>query len=208
MKNILRKPFGFGILLAVLLQAGCATTQFNTVWKDNSSQFAPKNILIVGIASEPMDRRILEDEFVKQFKTLGIRAVVSYDILPDEKDGDKDAIAKKVAELGADSVLITRLTDKKSVYVCLAPNNFCPPSYYGKLEDYYWFGAMHATSTDYLKETQYAIMETNLYDAVNDQLAWSASSDTEINGSDRQFIKSYVKAVVKKLSEQNLLKQK
>jgi hypothetical protein len=164
--------------------------------------------MVIGIASEPRDRRILEDEFVKQLKTLGIRALESYNILTDEKSSDKDAIAQKLAELGADSALITRLTDKKSVYVCTAPNNFCPPSYYDKLEDYYWFGAMHANSTDYLKETQYAIMETNLYDAVKDKLVWSASSNTEINGSDRQYIKSYVKAIVKKLAEQNLLKQK
>jgi len=50
-------------------------------------------------------------------------------------------------------------------------------------------------------------METNMYDAGNDKLIWSASSQTEISGSDQKFIKSYVCAIVKNMVKQKLLQK-
>jgi len=203
-EHILRSPLSLGILAAMLLTA-CATTTINTVWKDESSRLAPHRIMVIGIVKLPRTKRILEDEFVKRIKAHGTDAVGSYNIIPDDIDIEDKTVLEKIKAQGADAVLITRLADKKTVYNCLSPNNYCPPSYYGTWHDYYWFGAQYTNSPDYVEETQYAVMETNLYDAVSDKLIWSASSSTQIFGSDREYIRSYVRTIVNNLVKQKYL---
>ena len=194
---------GFCVLAAVLI-TGCATTNFTSVWKDPSYQVKPHKIMIIGIAKKPVNKRILEDEFVKQLNLQGTDAVSSYAILPDDKDSNSGIIAAKMKEQGADSVLITRIASRKTVYTNV-PGVYSPPSYYVTWENYYAYGFNNMSTPGYIEETKYALMETNMYDAENDKLIWSASSETEINGTDQKFIKSFVNIIVKKMVEQQLL---
>lgn len=206
-KQIVRNPLGFGILIAMLI-TGCATTKISSVWKDQSYQVKIRNIMIIGISKYPANRRTLEDEFVKQINLRGTDAVVSYTILPENKDDNKVVIASKMKELGADAVLITRIASRETVYTKLTGANYTPPTYYSTWSDYYEYSRTNVYSPGYVEEKKYAIMETNIYDAGKDKLIWSASSATEIFGSDRdqKFIKSYVDVIVKNMVEQKLLK--
>jgi hypothetical protein len=101
----LRNPINLLILiLAAVLVTACAST-YTSGWKDPSYQTLPAKIMVVGVGKNPLSRRLLEDEFVLQSKSRGTDAFASYTVL----QGDPTAIAKKVAELGADAVLITSL---------------------------------------------------------------------------------------------------
>ena len=55
-------------------------------------------------------------------------------------------------------------------------------------------------------EDEYALMETNLYDVGNNNLIWSALSETEIQNSDQDSIKSYIGVMVKAMAGKKLLK--
>jgi hypothetical protein len=164
--------------------------------------------MIIGISKYPANRRTLEDEFVKQINLRGTDAVVSYTILPENKDDNKAVIAAKMKELGADAVLITRIASRETVYTKLTGANYTPPTYYSTWSDYYEYSRTNVYSPGYVEEKKYALMETNIYDAGKDKLIWSASSATEIFGSDRdqKFIKSYVNVIVKNMIKQKLLK--
>jgi len=59
----------------------------------------------------------------------------------------------------------------------------------------------------YTVEDEYALMETNLYDAGNGKLIWSAASETEMLGSDQELIKTYIGVMVKAMLDQQLLKE-
>jgi hypothetical protein len=166
----------------------------------------PHKIMIIAIAKKPANKRTLEEEFVKSITLLGTDAVPSYAILPDNKDSDKDAIAAKMKELGADAVLITRIASRDTVYNYV-PDQYAPPPYYCTWQGYCEFGFNNMSTPGYVDEVKYATMETNLYDAGNDKLVWSASSETEIIGTDQKFIKSYVNAIVKKMVKQKFLRQ-
>ena len=185
----------------------CATTTINSSWKDQSYQVMPRKIMIIGIARRPANKRTLEDEFVKQIKALGTDAVSSYAILPDDKDSNKDLIAAKMKELGADAVLITRIAKRKTVYTNVL-DVYAPPLYYGTWQNYYGYGFDDMYSPGYVEETKYAVMETNMYDAGNDKLVFSASSETEVSGTDQKFIKSYVRVIVQNMVKQKLLMNK
>jgi hypothetical protein len=201
-------PFKVLASAVVITQlAACSTTYVSSLWKDPTYQVKPHKIMIIGIAKNPANKRTLEDDFAKRLKLQGTDAVSSYAILPDDKDGNKDAIVAKMKEQGADAVLITRIADRKTVYRNLL-EVYAPPQSYSTWQNYYEYGYGNITSPNYVEETKYAVMETNMYDAGNDKLIWSASSETQITGTDQKFIKSYVDVMVKSMTKQKLLMRK
>jgi len=185
--------------------SACATTQLTSVWKDPSYQTRPARIMVVGLAKNPLNRRLFEDEFVKQLKSRGTDAIASYTVVPDEEQADQQVIAKKVAEAGADAVLITRLVSRKVVQVYVPGTAYYPPPYYGRWPDYYGYGYRYLYTPGYIANDEYAVIETNLYDAKSDKLVWAASSETGINDSDRNLIRAYVAVMVENMIEQGLL---
>jgi hypothetical protein len=198
-------PFKVLASAVVITQlAACSTTYISSLWKDPTYQVKPHKIMIIGIAKSAANKRTLEDDFAKQIKLQGTDAVSSYAILPDDKDGNKNAIAAKMKEQGADAVLITRIANRKTVYTNLL-EVYAPPQSYRTWQNYYEYGYGNITSPNNVEETKYAVMETNMYDAGNDKLIWSASSETEITGTDQKFIRSYVNVMVKSMTKQKLL---
>ena len=198
-------PFKVLASAVVITQlAACSTTYISSLWKDPTYQVKPHKIMIIGIAKSAANKRTLEDDFAKQIKLQGTDAVSSYAILPDDKDGNKNAIAAKMKEQGADAVLITRIANRKTVYTNLL-EVYAPPQSYRTWQNYYEYGYGNITSPNNVEETKYAVMETNMYDAGNDKLIWSASSETQITGTDQNFIKSYVNVMVKNMTQQKLL---
>ena len=202
--QLLRSPFGFLILIAMLVTA-CATTQLGAVWKDPSYQARPHKIMVIGVAKTQANRRVFEDEFVRQLNVHGTAAIASYTVLPGMQQDGHAAIAAKVAELGADAVLITRMAGKKTVQHYVPGTAYYPPPYYGTWPDYYGFGYRAMYAPGYMAEEELAIIETNLYEAGNDKLVWAASSETEMHGPDQERIRSYIDIMVKTMAEQGLL---
>ena len=204
MIRTLRNPFSLLILVAMLVTA-CATTQLTSVWKDPSYQARPAMIMVVGVAKNPLNRRLFEDEFVQQLKSRGTDAIASYTVLPDEKQGDQAAIAKKVAELGADTVLITRLVSKKIVQVYVPGTPYFPPPFYGTWPDYYGYGYRYMYTPGYIADDEYAVIETNLYEAKSNKLIWAASSETGISDTGQNLIQGYIGVMVKNMIGLGLL---
>ena len=196
----------FGIVLAgALLVTACASTQLTSVWKEPSYQGRPAKIMVIGVAKKPQLRRLFEDEFVTQLKAHGTDAIASYTVLPDLQKDDKDAIAAKVKELGADSVIVTRLVDKKTVKVYVPGTVYAPPPYYGSWPAYYGYGYNNMYSPGYTSEYENAVVETNLYDASNEKLIWSTLSDTMLGDDTDELIKSYIEVNVNALAYNKLL---
>jgi hypothetical protein len=204
MSYLLRNLFGF-LLGGALLVTACATTQINAIWKDPSYQSRPARVMIIGVAKNPLNRRLFEDEFAVQLKDRGTEGIASYTVLPDKQQDDQAAIAAKVKELKADAVLITRLVSKKTVQSYVPGTVYFPPPYYGTWPDYYGYGYRYLYSPGYITESQYAVMETNLYETRHDKLVWSASSETLINDADKDIIKSFIGIMVKTMAESGLL---
>lgn len=191
--------------LTGILTAGCATTRINSEWKDQAYRVMPRKILVIGIEKNAQTKRAIEDEFVRQIKLTGTDAVAGYSVIAESEKDNREAATEAIKKEGADAVLITRVGDKKTIYKCLAPNNYCPPNYYGTWHDYYWFGSQFTDYPDYVDEAEYITMETNLYDAAGDKLVWSASSDTEVVDESLRYVKSYVTVMMKNLMDKSLL---
>ena len=204
MPRIMRNPISLFVFMAMIVTA-CASTRLTSVWKDPSYQSRPAKIMVIGLAKNPINRRLFEDEFVRQLESNGTDAIASYTVIPDKKEGDEEAVAKKVAELGADTVLITRLVSKKIVQVYVPGTAYYPPPYYGRWPDYYGHGYRYMYTPGYIAEDEYAVVETNLYEAKTDKLIWAATSETGIYDSNQNLIQNYIAVMVNNMIGQGLL---
>ena len=195
-----------GVMLIALL-AGCSTVDVKAAWKNPAYTQHPQKIMVIGLSSNPVLRRIFEDEFVRQIKARGPDSIASYTVLPKMEKNDQEAIAAKVNEHAADAVLITRLVSKKTVQVYVPGTAFIAPPHYDLWPHYYNYGYQTNYSPGYMAEEEYAVIETNLYGAADDALIWAAWSEAGITGSDENLIKAYISKMVKTMSEQKLLAQ-
>lgn len=194
----------FGLLMVALL-AACGTTQLKASWKDPGYHGQPFKIMVIGVAKNPLNRRIFEDEFVRQLNAHGVRGIASYTVLSDRAQDDRYAIADRVRELGADTVLVTLLVSQKTVQVYVPGTPYFPPPYYATWQDYYLYGYQNPYVPGHMAEDEYAVIESNLYEAGNDKLIWAASSETVMGGSNEQLIRSYIVTMVNAMVEQGLL---
>jgi hypothetical protein len=174
------QKFFWALVAASILFAACAT-KFSSVWKDEAYQGYPARIMIVGVSETPVMRRLVEDEFVKELKARDTDAIESYPVLPGPSLADRAAIEAKAGEAGADTVIIMTLVGRKTE-------------------------TSESTWTTYLDK--YVDMKTDIYDLKSRKKIWSASSETWINEnvSNEARIRSFVKAVIRKLLEQKLLR--
>lgn len=191
----------------ILLLSGCATTQIKSVWKDPSYLARPQKVMVIGVFREPIYRRIVEDEFVLQFKLRGVDAIASYTTLPDRSQDDQEAIEKMVKQTGADSVLVTRMVSKRSVRVYYPAEITYRPRYYGKWPEYYRNGYDAITRPGYTTQYDYALMETNLYDVKMDNLVWAATTETGVDRLNQSLIKPYIGNLMKLMADYGLVRE-
>ena len=197
---------GFLLMIAVMLTA-CSTTQIKSVWKEPSYLGQPQRVMVVAVAKEPINRRIFEDEFVLQFKARGTDAIASYTVLPDSSQNDQAAIAKLVEQMKADTVLISRLVSKRSVRVYYPATVTYRPRHYLQWQDYYRHGYDTIDTQGYMTQYEYALMETNLYDARNDNLLWATTTETGVNNFNQILIKPYIGTIMNMMAGHGVLRK-
>jgi hypothetical protein len=177
----IQKFFWVSAVAASILFAACTTTKFKTVWKDDLYEGNPAKIMVIGVSGTPAVRRLLEDEFVKEFNDRKTDAIASYTVLPDQAMADESAIAAKAKEVGADTVLITESVGRKT------GSTVSPWGTYVDL---------------------YIDTETIVYDMKSNKPIWTALTETWVRDSqsEKSRIRAFVKLIVRRLSEQELVK--
>ena len=190
--------FGALSILMLFFMTSCASTKITGEWKDpnmTAKQF--KNIMVIGVAKQPRDRRAYEDEFVRQLKAKGVLAIASRTLIPHDKMRDKATIEQTVESAGFDGVIITRVGDTKSRERDYYRTNMY--DYYNSsfaITPYYRVGSSN--------QQKYGF-ESNLYDATTEKLVFSLSSDTYAQDNINKRLGSYIKTVVNKLRQNKLL---
>lgn len=156
--------------------------------------------MVIGVMANKALKTQFEEEFAKQLKARGIDAVVGSSLLPADSRLEKDVIAAKMKDVGADTVLITRVIDKRTIE-SMAPS--APgPSGTGQ-----WYG-YYSSSVGELTTSVMAATQTNIYDLKTERLIWTAVSDTWIEGSEDNLflIRTFVPVVIKRLVEDKVIK--
>ena len=105
----------FLCLLLVTVAAACSPIKKLEVWKEETYSTHPQKMLLIAIAKRDSTRRQAENVLANQLVKRGLEAIPSYKVLPQEEKLDRQAVEKKVRELGFDSVLVARSISQKEI---------------------------------------------------------------------------------------------
>ena len=205
MKLHMKLLSGFALLLLLLLNA-CASSKVTGEWKDpelGARKYG--HILVIGAAKQPDRRTFYEDEFVKQLNRQGIMAIASHTIIPRDKMLDKDTIVKSIEGLQIDAVIVTRLQGYKEQRKVPYGKTYQVPYRYYNMYDYYNSSISSAPSVSYAESHEYLQLESNLYDAGTEKLAYSITTDTFIREKFKSRMTAYIETVVQKLKNSGLI---
>jgi hypothetical protein len=182
-----------------LLVAACATTQVTSVWKDPAFTAGQmKKVLVIGMSEKVSLRRVFEDAFVERLEARGVKALPSYPVFPDGKLTDQKLV-DELMESGADTVLIARLVESKTVEQVVPASTTMVPRQSVDLYGYYATTYDYVYNPGYVTESRVAVVETNLYDAATKKLIWTGQSDTLVKGAQDDLVKSFVKTLADRL---------
>ena len=153
----------------------------------------------MGVAKQPRDRRLYEDEFVKQLKAKGVTAVASHTLIDHEKMRDKEALVHAVDSMKFDSVIITRVGNIQARH----------RNYNYNINMYEYYNSSFAIAPSYTRGASSSVQkfgfESNLYDAETEKLVFSLVSDTYAQDNIHKRLGSYIKTVVSKMRQNDLL---
>jgi len=207
MKTPAKLLYALSIIMLFFLTS-CASTKVVSEWKDpdlTAKKF--KKIMVIGVAKQPDQRRSYEDEFVRQLQAQGVMAIPSHTLIPRDKMRDRETITQNIKGLGIDGVIITRLkevVDKKQFF---GEEDKVPYDNYNNMYEYYNSSFVIAPSSSSRNPTNYQKIgfESNLYDTKTEKLVFSLASNTYAQDNIQKRLGSYIKIVVKKLFQNNLL---
>jgi hypothetical protein len=202
MKHVLRCLLMVAPVLAIL---GCSTTQTKvTAEKTTPGQkISMKKVLVLGVGNDEARRIQFEKDFSEQLKKHGVTPVAAYTLFPGDTIPDKATLKQQLEKNGIDTVLITRVVDRKNVQTYVPGMTY---SHYNTYWDYYGTSLDYAYSPGYTVDNVEAVLETNLYNVASEQLQWTATSETTTQGDNNDIIKSFISEMVKKMQKDKLIK--
>jgi len=164
---------------AALALGACATTTLRDSWTDPSVRAEPfRKVLVVTAGGGVAQRRIFEDTLAARLDAAGVSGVQGYRFLPDGKASEAELDAA-VAQAGADGLMLVHFKGVRAeteVRATLVPGGFGPwgpgwgPGWYG------WYGGLYAVPE--VVTTRIATIETTLFDAKSQKLAWAGVTET------------------------------
>ena len=230
MKTKLSMLSVLAVLMVSSLLTACAGTKTTDSWTNQSYKGQIKNIYIIGLAKDELNRMAFEDTFESLFIRQGVKAVSSYkDLLPLSQKQDREDIIQRMTALNCDSVLLTRLVGKrksgsitsgKGTYVYSPrpysgdptpqrlPNptdfNLGANTAYSGWSNYYRHGSVNyvdASRTEFV----YLTVESVLYDVHTEEMIWSAQMETYLEGNMEKMVRAYADEVIRNLKRNGLI---
>ena len=198
-------------LLAAAL-AGCASTKLVDVWQDDAYTGPPlAKVLVIAVAKDERNRRIFEDSFAREFRANGVEAVPGYTVLAGEAALEKEAISRAIEGKGFDGVLISHHagSDEETVYYPgrTRTEAWGGGGYRGRggYDGYYSRSWETVSDPGHTAKYTTIFIETNIYKTADQNLIWSARSETYDPESVVEIIDALSKEVTASMKKGGLL---
>jgi hypothetical protein len=200
----------FATIFCLLIISSCSNTKITSTWMDSKKAGTSYNdILIIGIAKEEHNRRLFEEQFSTQLTAAGIESEVSYRILPEGTEINRDNVSAAIKGKEIDAVIVTHMVSVEEETVYRQNMDYRPTyGYYNGLYNYYPHVNTYVQQPGYYTTHDVVILETNLYEVKSEELVWSAQSRSFAPESAKEVIDDLVKLVIKDLKEKGLIKAK
>ena len=184
----------------------------------NSSGFEGKqfkSVFIAAMTSNMSVKGALEDAFAKEAAANNFKSVKSIELFkPGMRSGELNEvqILNTIRTTGSETILTINLKDKEnqtryvpgsSTYSPVASNN-----YYNNFYGYYTTAYVENQTEGYYTTDKVYFIECNLYNAANEELLWSAQSQTTNPSNIDAFAKEYASMIVARLKSDRVMKAK
>ena len=191
------------VLVAVLaLAAGCTSTKLVSAWENPAVAQGPyKKLMVIALGVNPGTRAEFENSVADALQAQGVIGVSSTGYFSDPNQMTREAVRAWVQRDGYQGVLVTRLVDVRKTQV------YQPPQY----ADFYgYWGYYGATMVQpgYVSEQTDLVIDTDLFNAPDGQIAYTAESKSFDPSGRAQVIKELTQLLVKDLTRRGLLPPK
>lgn len=208
--SILKIRYIIALAFSLSFLSSCTNTKITSVWMDSEKAGTAFNdILIIGIADEEHNRRLFEEQFTNQLKVAGIESEVSYTLLPQGTDINRDTVSSAIEGKSIDAVIVTHLVAVEEETVYRPSMDYQPAyGYSDGLYSYYPHVHTYVHQPGYYTTHEVVRLETNLYEVANEELVWSAQSSSFAPESAKEVIDELVNLVIKDLQQKGLITAK
>src|SRR3954447_7532589 len=202
-----------GIPLLALLFASCSTSKITDSYttQQGITTSTSKKILVLGLFSEKNRnaKKAMEEQLAVDLQKFGYNAVAATDEFgPTAFRGmsEKEAL-QKLQDEGIEQVVTINLVDKNNQkrYVPASPAYGYAPGFWGYYSYYSPWGYNPYYRPGYTKTTTKYVFETNLYNVTNNQLLYSAQSQTIDASTMGALANDYARDIVKDMRKKNVL---
>ncbi len=217
-----QRLFSFLIAGAVAIAAaGCATraTSLDAQWvnPEYAGKRSVRNVMVMAAVRDTTNRRVFEDRMVAALGAVGVKAVQSYQFLPESGPVTEEQLRRAVVNAGVNHAMVTRVINV-TTEVNVSPGMVMGPAWgpgwgpgrgwgggwgpgWGGMAGYY--NTMWATSTPpQVTTTQNVHADTRVFDAQSAAVVWSAATTTA-TGWDTvpQMIDQFVQLIVSTMTK-------
>jgi hypothetical protein len=187
------------LLVSLFFITSCASTTSTSVWKDDDYRGSIRKVFVIGMARKPRIRRFFEDEFTRQFKSSGINAVSSYEVIPDTFQLNRETVRSEIKGRNIDTVLVTKIvgiTTEERYETRIAP----------AIEENDHFGFIYGTGAKLADDR--VLLKTNLYHVQTEKLFWSAYSETYLMENKDRYRETgkFIQEMMKTMKKDGLIK--
>lgn len=205
------KTMRAAVVAVSILMAGAvvaAAPKFRSVWKSpdiSSLNFVGKTVAALAITDNQSLQVSAEEKIVRELTALGVNGIATYRIVPREELKSADKARGWYERRGIQGVVAVRLLgteiERTAPVVFASGYDTSFWGYYG-----YGWSTVYAVPVG-TRETPVVVVETVVYDATRDRLAWRATSETR-NPKDLQaFITDLITGTVKEMKKLKLVQK-
>ncbi len=186
-------------LVWALLLVGCSTpTTVTEAWRDPSYSAGPmRKILVLGRTPAETNRRKLEDSMASALQRRGVNAMASYHAFQAQAP-DREAVQRYLDAEHYDGALVIEFQGIRTRTIVEPYPQF--GNYYGSR----FQGGFYSNDYDVYTD-QYVNVDTTLWNAHDDRLAWSVGTQTTNPWSSTDAITSLVGKLVSTMTREHLL---
>ena len=192
--------------LVLATTAVAAAPKFRSVWKAPdiaSLNFAGKTVAALVITDDQSLQVSAEEKLVRELTALGVNGIATYRIVPREELKMADKARGWYERRGIQGVVAVRpLAQEKERTAPVVFASGYDTSFWG----YYGYGwsSVYAVPVG-SRVTTTIVVETVVYDATRDRLAWRATSETKDPKDLQHFITDLVSGTVKEMKKMKLV---
>ena len=196
------RPFA---LLATVALAGCASTGFQSTWRNPEAQpirAEGERVAAVVMAKNEANRRAAEDALAREITAQGAIGVAMYTVAPDVAN---EAAARAALEkAGFAGVVVMRPVGSQQE-ITATSTMYAGPSYAGYWGGYYGYGWGAPWGGTEIRTDTLVSVETLVYSLKQNRLVWGGQSQTTNPSNVESFVREVANSVAKELRREGLI---